>query len=180
MKYGKQLTVVWHVDDLIALCEVDFELTRFSCYLAKIYKPTLTIHTGQTRNYLGVDMEFKDDRTLGVSMVVYLKNVILEFPEMISSKVVTPAGDHLFQIREEKEAKPLEEKRSLAFHCTIAKLLFMASRARRDIQTAVAFLTTQVKPPDEDDWDNLKWVLNYLNGTKYVCVSGLRFQGGVL
>jgi hypothetical protein len=57
---------------------------------------------------------------------------------------------------------------SLAFHCTIAKLLFMATRARKDIQTAVAFLTTQVKPLDEDDWDNLKRVLNYLNGTKYL------------
>jgi hypothetical protein len=33
---GKQLTVVWHVDDLMASCEDDFELTKFSCYLAKI------------------------------------------------------------------------------------------------------------------------------------------------
>ncbi len=103
MKYGKQLTVVWHVDDLIASCEVDFELTRFSCYLAKIYKSTLTIHTGQKCNYLGVDMEFKDDRTLGVSMVAYLKNVILEFPEMISSKVVTPAGDIYFKSGKRKK-----------------------------------------------------------------------------
>ena len=29
---GKQLTVVWHVDDLMALCEDNFELTDFSCY----------------------------------------------------------------------------------------------------------------------------------------------------
>jgi len=31
---GKQLMVVWHVDDLMASCEDDFELTKFSCYLA--------------------------------------------------------------------------------------------------------------------------------------------------
>ena len=30
---GKQLTVVWHVDDLMVTCEEDFELTKFSCYL---------------------------------------------------------------------------------------------------------------------------------------------------
>jgi hypothetical protein len=168
---GKQLTVVWHVDDLMALYEVGFKLTRFSCYLAKIYGPKLTMHTGQKHDYLGVDMEFKDDGMLDVSMVAYLENVILEFPEMISRKVATPAGDHLFQIREGKETKPLEEERSLAFHHTIAQLLFMATRARRDIQTAVAFLTTRVKTPDEGDWGKLKQVLKYLNGTKYLKLS---------
>ncbi len=37
---GKQLTVVWHVNNLMASCKVDFELTRFLCYLAKIYDPS--------------------------------------------------------------------------------------------------------------------------------------------
>ncbi len=162
---GKQLTVVWHVDDLMALCEVDFKLTRFS----KIYGPKLTIPAGQKHGYLGVEMEFKDDGTLDESMVAYLENVISEFPEMISGKAATtPAGDHLFQIREGKEAKPLEEERSLAFLHSVVQLLFMAIRARRDIQTAVAFLTTQVKTPDEENWDKLKRMLKYLNGRKYL------------
>ena len=34
---GKQLTMTWHVDDLMALCVVDFELTKLLCYLANIY-----------------------------------------------------------------------------------------------------------------------------------------------
>ncbi len=58
-KCGKQLTVVWHMDNLMALCEVVFELIRFSCYLVKIFKPKLAIHTGQKQDYLGVDMKFK-------------------------------------------------------------------------------------------------------------------------
>jgi hypothetical protein len=101
-------------------------------------------------------------------LVAYLKNVITEFPEIISGKSPMPAADHLFQIREEKDAKPLEEERALAFHHTVAQLLFMATRARRDIQTVVAFLTTRVKSPDKDDWGKLKRVLNYLNGRKYL------------
>ena len=40
------------------------------------------------------------------------------------------------------------------FHHSVAQLLFLACRARRDIQVAVAFLTTRVKKPDEDDWGN--------------------------
>ena len=60
----------------------------------------------------------------------------------------------------------------MAFHHTTAQLLFMAPRARRDIQMAVAFLTTRVKSPaDEDNWGKLKRVLRYLNGTKYLKLS---------
>ncbi len=55
-KDGKQLTVIWHVDDLMSLCEDDFELTKFSCYLARIYGPKLTMHTGWKHNYLGMDL----------------------------------------------------------------------------------------------------------------------------
>ncbi len=57
---------------------------------------------------------------------------------------MTPAADHLFKIRDGKESRLLEEERALAFHHTVVQLLFMATRARRDIQTAVAFLTTQM------------------------------------
>jgi hypothetical protein len=36
---GKQLTIIWHVDDLMGSCEEDFELTKFLCYLANLYGP---------------------------------------------------------------------------------------------------------------------------------------------
>ncbi len=165
---GEQLTVVWHVDDLMASCRDDFELTKFSCYLGRIYGPKLSMHTGRKHDYLGVDMEFNEDGTLDVSMFKYLSNVINEFPEKIEGRAATPAAGHLFEIRDEKEAVALEEERALAFHHTVAQLLFMSTRARRDIQTAVAFLTTRVKNPDEDDWGKLKRVLKYLNGTRYL------------
>ena len=113
-------------------------------------------------------MEFRQDSTVGVSMIPYLKNAIAELPEVISGKSPTPAAGHLFKIRDEKDATPLEEERALAFHHTVTQLLFMATRARRDIQIALAFLTTRVKSPDEDNWGKLKRVLKYLNGTKYL------------
>ncbi len=35
------------------------------------------------------------------------------------------------------------------FHHTVYQLLFVANRARRNIQTAVSFLTTRVQAPDK-------------------------------
>jgi hypothetical protein len=159
---GEPVTVIWHVDNLMGTCMEDFELTKFSCYLAKIYGPKLSMHMGNKHDYLGVDLKFNDDGTLDVSMVNYLKSVIAEFPEMITGKAAMPAADHLFTVRDEKEARALKEERALVFHHTVAQLLFMLTRARCNIQTAVAFLTTIVKSPDKDDWGKLKRVLKYL------------------
>jgi hypothetical protein len=99
--------------------------------------------------------EFCEDGVLEVSMFKYPNNVIEDFPEIIRGRAATPAHDKLFEIRDD-DAMKLNEEQALAFHHTVAQLLFMATRARRDIQTAVAFLTTRVKSPDEDDWGKLK------------------------
>jgi len=162
-KSGKQLTV-----DLMASCKDDFELTEFSCHMGRIYGQSLSMHMGRKHDYLGVDMEFCDDGALEVSMFKFLKNMISEFPELIKGRAATPAHDKLFVIRDDEDARKLNEEQALAFHHTVEQLLFMAARARRDIQTLVAFLTTRVKSPDEDDWGKLKLVLMYLNGTKYL------------
>ncbi len=90
------------------------------------------------------------------------------FPELIVGKAAMLAGDRLFEIQDEKDTRSLEEERAIAFHHTTAQLLFMVTLAHQDIQTAVAFLTTRVKAPDEDDWGKLSHVLQYLNGTKYL------------
>ena len=126
------------------------------------------MHTGTKQDYLGVNMEFNEDGTLDASIISYLKGIIAKFPELIKGRAATPATEHLFTVRDEKEARPLKEKRALAFHHTVAHLLFMATRTRRDIQMAVVFLTTRMKTPDEDDWGMLKRVLKYLNGTKFL------------
>ncbi len=106
-KDGKQLTVIWHIDNLMALCEMDLELNKFSCYLARIHGPKMTMNTGTKHDNLGMDMEFNEDGTFDVSMITCLKNVIAVFPELIHGKAATPASDHLFQIRDKKDAKHL-------------------------------------------------------------------------
>jgi len=132
-KGGKQLRVVWHVDDLIVSCEDDFELTKFSCYLGSIYGTKLSMHMGRKHDYLGVDMEFCEDGALEVSMFKYLKNAIEEFPEIIRGRAATPAHNKLFEIRDKVGAKKLNEEQALAFHHMVAQLLFMAMRARQEI-----------------------------------------------
>ena len=69
-------------------------------------------------------------------------------------------------MRDDEDRKLLPEEQAVKFHHTAAQLLFLYARAWRDIQTAVAFLTTRVKELDKDNWGKLKRVILYLNGTR--------------
>ena len=54
------------------------------------------------------------------------------------------------------------------FHHTKTHIIFMCSRACRNIQTAVAFLTKRFNQPDEYDWKKFKRVLKYINYTRHM------------
>ena len=98
-------------------------------------------------------------------MIPYLINVLKEFPEELGAADSSPEPDHLFKVRPENEVRYLPEEQAQQFHRTVVQLLFLSARARRDIQTAVAFLTTRFKKPDEDNYFKLRRVLKYLKGT---------------
>ena len=60
----------------------------------------------------------------------------------------------------------LSQKEAQVFHTIVAKLLFLCKQARLDILTGVAFLTTRVRKPNEDDGKKLSRILKYLSGTR--------------
>jgi hypothetical protein len=50
-------------------------------------------------------------------MTQYISRVIKEFPEEIIAKLATPAGDHLFKIRE--DGQKVDDEMADAFHHTV-------------------------------------------------------------
>ena len=164
-KGGKKLTVIWNVDDLMVSCEEYFKIPKLACYLCDICGPKMTIHLGNKHDYLGVVYEFKDKK-VEVSMFDYVDKTMEEFPEDENKRAATPASNHPFEVHADNEAIYLLEEQTMAFHHTVTQLLFLATRARRDIGVAVSFLTSCVKKPDEDNWGKVKQVLSYLWGTR--------------
>ncbi len=53
-----------------------------------------------------------------------------------------------------------------AFHTIVAKALYATKRARLDISLAIAFLTTQVRSPNIEDWEKLCHLMEYLRGDR--------------
>jgi hypothetical protein len=82
----------------------------------------------------------------------------------MDGEAVNPAAEHLFTAKNENPVS-LDEATLQMFHTNTAKLLFLSKRGRPDVQPAVAYLTTLVKSPDEDDYKKLSRVMKYLRGS---------------
>ena len=165
---GKQMTVCWHVDNLkVSHCD-PAQVTIFAEWLSKKYGVAVATHRGKVHNYLGMIFDFLAKGKVMVTMVEYIKDIIKDFPEEITGTKMSPAADDLFTVRDPSLAKALPEEQAMAFHRATTQLLFLSTRAWRDIQPATAFLTTRVRSPDKDDWGKVKRVLGYLKGTLHI------------
>jgi hypothetical protein len=143
------------------------EVTSMIDWLKGIYGD-MKVSRGKVHDYLGMTLDYSKKGEVKVTMIDYMKVVIEDFPKVIYRVAATPTTENLFKVRPDESRILLDEKRGRAFHHAMAQLLFASSRARKDIQCAVAFLTARVKTPDEDDWGNLKRLLRYIIGTIYM------------
>lgn len=168
---GKQLTVCWHVDDLLCSHVDKAVLKQFVKWLSKEFgkHAPLVVNEGKLHDYLGMMMDFHKKGKVVINMKSYIKTMLEELPPEFDGKEKTPASKHLFEVNE--DPKLLNEKRKQFFHTYVAKLLYLCKRARPDVATAVAFLCTRVQHPDEDDWKKLIKVMKYLRGTNHLVLT---------
>jgi hypothetical protein len=159
---GKQCTICWYVDDL-KISHVDPNVvTQVIASLEKQYGK-MVVKRGDTHVYVGMNIHFPGNGEAKITMSEYIKECVEDFPDDCTGTVRTPAAEHLFHV---DEACPkLEEPRRKILHRITAKLLFVANRARPDVQLPISFLSSRVTCADEDDWKKLKRMLQYLNGT---------------
>ena len=167
---GKQCTVLWHVDDIKISHEDESVIEGVLDQLNEEYgkEAPLVVTRGKVHEYLGMTLDYSEIGKCSIRMEDYIEEMLDDVPDDMNREAATPAANHLFEVNE-KTVK-LDEATSVMFHHNTAKLLFLSKRARPDIQVAVAFLTTRVKAPDEDDYKKLTRVMKYLRGTKTMSV----------
>ena len=113
-----------------------------------------------------MQIDFTFSGQVNITMFNYTQEMLEDFHKYDPSKTVspTPAADHIFKVRYDQPK--LNEQKAQTFHTFTAKALFATKRSRPDIHTSVAFLTTRVIFPNEDDWSKLLCMMRYLRGTK--------------
>ena len=168
---GKQCTILWYVDDLKISHEDPTVVTDIIWQLNDKYgKVTQMVSTcGKIHEYLGMTIDFLDIDKVKITMYNYIDEMISELPTKMICESATPASNHLFKIRKDNDDDQLLTPELLEeFHHLIAKTLFLSKRARPNLQTAVAFLTTKVKAPNNDDRKKLAKLMKYLQDTLYL------------
>ena len=183
---GKQLTIVFHVDDC-KLSHVDSKVLDDTIeWLRRDYESVfedgsgrMKISRGLKHKYLGMDLDYSKRGQCKITMFGYVDEILAAwkaadqttdeegFKTVDSSKRKTKssaAPENLFVVDE--DCKKLSPVKAKAFHNIVAKALYVMKRARPDISVAIAFLTTRVRQPDQDDWDKLSHLMKYLRGTK--------------
>ncbi len=182
---GKQLTIVFHVDDC-KLSHVDPKVLDDTIeWLRRDYENVfedgsgkMKVSRGRKHKYLGMNLDYSTRDQCKVTMFDYVDEILTAWKKADQSnddngfKTVShsrktkssAAPENLFVVDE--DCKKLDSVKATAFHNIVAKALYITKRARPDISVAIAFLTTRVREPDQNDWDKLSHLMKYLRGTR--------------
>ena len=164
---GQQMTVVWHVDDL-KVSHVDAAgVEKFVQHMETTFgKDTpLTVSRGQVHDYLGMTLDFRTKGEVQINMEHYIDMMLQDAPEEMKGIATTPAASYLFKIND-KDPQYLGTKKKKVFVHLVMQGLYLSQMGCPDIRTAIAFLCSWLRNPDEDDYKKLTRLMQYLCGTK--------------
>jgi hypothetical protein len=170
----KQMTICWHVNDLKASHVKTKVMDSLIKYLRKEYKSIfedgtgkMVVSRGKIHKYLGMTLDYTTRGQVKLSMFEYVDEILTAFdkaePKGAGTKS-SAAPDNLFTVNE--DCKKVSSEKIVQFHNLVAKTLYATKRARPDTCTAIAFLTTRVRAPDNNDWKKLIHLMRYIRGTR--------------
>jgi hypothetical protein len=116
----------------------------------------MSVSQGKVRMHLGVTLDCTTPGQVETRMLDCILEILVAFEK------AAPAN--LFKVDEDCEQR--SEKQAKEFHNLVTKTLCGTKRARPDTCTSVAFLTTRVRKPDNDDWAKMVNLMKCLRGTK--------------
>jgi len=89
----------------------------------------------------------------------------------MSGKKTTAAPEGLFKTDIHDEPNLLNEVTEEFFHTTSAQALYLQKRGKPDIQTAVTFLCTRVRTPNENDYKKLAHLMKFIQATNIFTID---------
>jgi hypothetical protein len=174
---GNQMPVSWHLYDL-KISHMDTKVVdEFLQWVTETYGSIGEVKTthGKIHDYLGMKLDYTVPGQVSINMVDYIESMVANFPdEHLQGKVASPWSESLFKVQDDSPL--LEPKMAEMFHTVTTQGLFACKRARPDISPAIAYLTTRVRSPNQDDWSKLARMMKYLKQTAKDCLT-LRADG---
>jgi hypothetical protein len=163
---GKQCTVLWHVNDQnISHVSDDVNTDIIKSNNDEFGKEApITITRGKVHDYLGMTLDYSEKVKVKIKILDYVDKMRTYLPDEMDGEAPSPAANQLLTVNDDQIK--VYEKKPQFFYTYVANTLFLCKRARPDLQTAVAFLSTRVKSCDEDDYKKLIRMLQFLRATR--------------
>ena len=158
---GVQCTVAVHVDDLLVTSTSEGMISELSDGMRTKYGEVKCVR-GPVIGYLGMVFDVSRTGEATVTMGGYIDDLMKTCAAGKGAR--TPALDDLFET-DPDDALNSEEVRK-EFHRNVARVLYLAKRARPDCLTAVAFLATRVQKCTAGDVRKLDRLMQYIRSTK--------------
>ena len=87
---------------------------------------SITAYTGNSHNFLGINLTFQEDGICSIKMDQYIQGCIDAFPNEVGKSCSTPAQTNLFIIDE--ASPPLSSTRADIFRSVTMKSMYLAPR----------------------------------------------------
>ena len=110
----------------------------------------LSVSTGKQHNYLGMQLDYTQAGVVVFFMESYIDMMLNDAPDTISRTATTCTASHLFKINDNPIPLSSSEK-EIFVHLTMQGL-YLSQHARPDIRTAISFLSSRLRDPDQDDY----------------------------
>ena len=129
---GKQMTVVWHVDNLkvshVDKKEVDKFIEQMEAEFGT--EAPLSVSHGKVHDYLGMNLDFRTEGEVRVDMEHYIDMMLHDAPEDMNGVSNTPAAAHLFKTNS-VDPKLLDDKKKKLFVHLVMQGLYLSQHGRR-------------------------------------------------
>ena len=158
------------MDDLFVTSVCKYMIEELATGLIKRYGD-ITRKDGPILNYLGMVFDLTTPGKAKVTMGGYIDDMLRE--RGTSGGARTPSTEGLFDVR--PDAIIASESERVEFHRCVAKMLYLAKRARPDCLTTVSYLATRVSKCTTDDLHKLERLMKYVRATKD---RGIVFEAG--
>jgi hypothetical protein len=99
---GKQCTALWNVDDIKMSHVKKDVLESIITKLSKQYgqDALLMVQRGPIHDYLGMTIDYSEDRKVRFIMADYVKGILDEAPLDMDGTTASPAANHLFSVKD--------------------------------------------------------------------------------
>ena len=158
---GKQITIAFHVDDLL-ITSCNQQAINDLCNELKNKYAQVKTHEGKIISYLGMNIDMSTSGTASITADGLIQQIIKDsnVPQL-EKPTKSPATSELFEVDDDSPLLPKD--RSDYFHTFAARLAYAARMIRHECIATAAFLVTRVSKSTEQDLYKLHTVIRYLH-----------------